>query len=180
MIYFNNTTLAFTILKKLVSMGIRESVFPFDSYFKEEELDLIESITLTSNDSFYEISYLKNLKSVTIMGIDYIDNDVNNSYEEIFKLSKLELLSIHEVNNIEYLDLTNLKGLKKLILINNYNLNRIDGLSELCNLDQVVICGNGITSIDNPIDYVKNTSNARTNILDVILFASSFPRDSKA
>ena len=180
MVYFNNTSLAFTILKKLVSLGVRGSVFPFDSSFAEEELALIDSITMTSNDCFDEISKLNNLKNITIMGIDYIDSDFDNSYSEIFKVEKLESLSINEVTNIEYLDLTNLKELKKLILVNNYNLNKIDGLSNLKSLEKVVICGNGITNIDNPIDYVKNTSNARTNILDVILFATCFPRDSKA
>ena len=180
MVYFNNTSLAFTILKKLVKNGVRESIFPFDSSFTEEEINLIESLAMTSNDSFYEISKLNNLKSLAIIGMGYTDSHFDNSYEEIFNLNKLEKLSVQEVINIYNLDLTNLTHLKKLILINNYNLNTIPGLCDLKNLNEVVVCGNGINSISNPISYVKNTSNSRTNILDVILFATSFPRDSKA
>lgn len=179
MAYIDNTNLAFTILKKLVKLGVRESVFPFDGEFTDDELNSIESLAMTSNDSFREISKLSNLKKLTIVGEPQTDSDLDNCYEEIFQLFNLESLSIHEVTNIGYLDLTNMKSLKRLILVNNYNLNNIDGLSDLKGLQEVVVCGNSIRKLDNAIEYIENTSNARTNILDVLMFIQTFPRDSK-
>ena len=179
MIYIDNTNLAFAILKKLVKIGERRGIFPFDSSFSSEELDKIESLTMTSGDSFSGISKLRNLKRLTIMGETHIDSDFNNNYEEIFELSNLESLSFYEVGNIDFIDLSKLVLLKRLILVNNYNLTQINGLSSLKLLEEVVICGNSIRKIDDPIEYIKNTSNVRTNILDVLMFNDTFPRDSK-
>ena len=179
MVYIENTNLAFAVLKKLVKMGLRRSIFPFDSTFSEDELHSIESIAMTSNDSFREISKLPNLKNLTIVGEVSNDGDLENCYEEIFQLSQLESISIHEVNNIDYLDFSNMKNLRKIILVNNYNLCLVNGLSELKSLEEVVICGNSIRKLDNAIEYIRNTKDARTNILDVLIFGETFPRDSK-
>ena len=179
MVHIENTSLSFTILKRLVKQGIRRSTFPFDSNFTEEELDSIESLTMTSNDSFREISKLSNIKRLSIVGQALIDSDFDNSYEEIFQLANLENLSIRGVNNIDFVDLRRMSNLKRLILVNNYNLSKIDGLSQLKQLEEIVICGNSIRKLENSIDYIRNTSNARTNILDVLTFTETFPRDSK-
>ncbi len=175
----DNTNLGFSVLKKLVKLGVRRSVFPFDGTFTEDELNEIKELTMTSNDSFHEIEKLKNLKSLTIIGEPHIDNEICNCYQEIFGLSGLEELCIYDVANITELDLTNFESLKKLIVVNNYNLSNIVGLCNLKGLSQVVICGNNVRKLENAIDYIDNTADARTNILDVLVFTQTFPRDSR-
>lgn len=179
MIYINNTGLGFIIARKLVSLGIRGSIFPFNGYFTEEELNSVEDLTVTSSDSLNGIEELRNLRSLSIFGKAQVDSEVENHYEDISKLKLLEELSIFDVPNIDELDLTGLDSLKKLIVVNNYNLCSISGLCDLKSLLEIVICGNNIRRLDDAISYIDNTADARRNIIDVLLFSETFPRDSK-
>lgn len=175
-IYIENTTLAFTILKRLVKNGIRDSVFPFESTFSQEELNSVEKITFTSTDSLEGIEILKNLKTLCIVGNSSLDDfdDVDIDYNCINSLNELQNLHIIENDNIFNLDISNLKNLKSLRLVNNENLNNIVGLSKLKKLEEVIICGNDIKDFDNPIEYIKNTMNTKINILDVIMYHKLF------
>jgi len=51
------------------------------------------------------------------------------------------------------------------------------GVSQLKNLEQVVICGNDISKIDNPKDYIDNTGNCKLNILDINMFFKTFYKE---
>lgn len=178
MIYINNSNLVFTILEKLVNNNMRGSIFPVCGEFTEEEIASIDSLTLTEQDNISEINKLTNLKSLTIVASKCSDADVcENNYEEISRLKTLETLSIINVRNIKHLNVAKLRKLKVLKLVNNESLEELIGVSELKNLEQVVICGNDISKIDNPKDYIDNTSNCKLNILDINMFFETFYKE---
>lgn len=174
MIYFNNYELSYVILKKLVKMGIRQNLFPFNGEFREDEIESIKSITLTSNDSLEELEQLKNLTSLCIVkGLPGNTNDVID-YNVISKLVNLETLTVINTSNILELDIGNLSKLKKLRLIDNASLEKINGLEKLKELEEVIICGNVVNSLDNPKEYIDNTINTQINILDVSMYNNAF------
>ena len=110
MIYINNSNLVFIILEKLVNNNMRGSIFPVCGEFTEEEIASIESLTLTEQDDLSELSKLTNLKSLTIIPSKCsIDDICENNYEEISFLKNLETLSIMNARNLKCLNVVNLK-----------------------------------------------------------------------
>ena len=178
MIHISNSNLAFTVLKKLVDKNLRNSIFPISGEFTEEEIMCIDKLTLTESDDLSEISKLANLQTLIITSSGISEQQLTeNSYDQISLLLSLENLSIINVRNIEALDLEKLQNLKKVKLINNENLKKLKGLSKLKKLEQVIICGNDISKIENPIEYIDNTSEAKINIFDVNMYAATFGQD---
>ena len=175
-----NSSLAIIILEKLVKLGIRSNFFGFDGTFTNEELDIINDLTITNCDSIDGISNLKNLKSLRIIGPNlYSFNEtapLNNiiDFSEINKLSSLERLEIIYDENIEILDIRNLDRLTVLKLFCNSKLVKIRGLDSKKNLKKVIICDCPIIDIGNTSEYILNTVDTSVNILDIKMFANLF------
>lgn len=179
------------ILKK---QGYDRGISVFDdgfSVFSKEELERIESIELTKIDNIKGIENLVNLKELFINSIDfskiYTGQSIKNnefinkikSFNFLEKLTKLETLQIKNDINITKLDVSNLKNLKKLILVHNPKLYDLQGLERLEKLEKVLIYGNKITS---PIDiekYIENTAATYPNILDISMYINAIRRDRK-
>lgn len=176
MISINNYDLAYTIVKKLVTDGKRSSIFPFDTNFTEEELDSIDHISITSNNSCLDLEKLKNLKALHIVGTASSEDTEKHHFDNISRLNELEELSIVNVDQITNIDVSRLRKLKKLIIVNNEYLTSITGLDRLTNLETVVICGNSIDYIPNIRKYIRNTINTQTNVLDVLIYNNTFAK----
>ena len=176
-ISFNNTSLAYTILKELIKTGMRTSVLGFDSSFFSYELESITSLKVTSCDELEEIEKLFNLKNLYIENCSHTNCLKESKLEILNKLTSLEKLVIFSVDNIYELNIEQLTSLNELVVINNYNLSKIHGIEKLKNLKKVIICGNNVIKFDDVKKYIENTSDAKINILDVNMFHENFGVD---
>lgn len=61
MIHINHSNLVLLVLRELVKKGARTSLFPIVGEFSEEEINLIDKLTLSNEDNFDEIFKLKAL-----------------------------------------------------------------------------------------------------------------------
>lgn len=178
-IYFNNTSLAYTILKELIKNGMRTSILNFDSSFSKLEIKSITSLKITSCDELEGIDQLFNLKNLYIEGCSHNTCSQVNKLEFLKKIPSLEKLVIYSVDNIYEVNIRELTTLTELVFVNNYNLSKIHGIESLTNLKKVVICGNNIIKLDDVKKYIENTSEAKVNILDVNMFHENFGIDSE-
>lgn len=161
--------LVYEINRSLIELGLKKSFFPIDGYFNIEDLDKIKNIKLDSMVNTLELSLLKNLKSLVINQGSGENIDAN-----LRDLPQLERLIICNNSQLNSLDIMDLKSLKELIIINNCQLNNLTGIEQLTKLEKVIICGNKIRKLDDPILYIQNTSNTKTNILDVMMYQDTF------
>lgn len=174
--------LSLIILNKLIRLGKRTSFFGFDGNFKQDELDCITDITITNCDSIKGISKLQNLKSLKIIGPNLSSfnetSGINTitDFNEINQLYNLENLEIVYDENIEILNISNLHKLKSLRLFCDSNLKIIKGLDDKKNLGHVVICECSIIDLGNVANYINNTIDASTNILDIRMYAKLFSK----
>lgn len=144
-----------------------------------EQIKKIDKIEITGVDSIEGIEILENLKELSIKSYDHSkilwDVDVKfnpkinkiKDFSSINKLKKLETLIITNDIFIKKLDVSKLKNLKKLIIINNPGLEEIKGLDTLTNLEEVIIYGNKIKQTLNIQNYMNNTLFTSVNILDI-------------
>ncbi len=167
-------TLKLSILNELIKMKKIDSIFGFNGEFSQEQLDSITNLQLTDCDSIEGISQLRNLQTLKIISSKLESfgsigpiNKITN-FNEINKLPNLRKLYIANDYNIRFLDISNLKKLESLRIFNAPNLSWIKGLDKL-KLNEVIICGCFIKTIENPKDYIINTSLAANNILDINL-----------
>lgn len=143
-----------------------------DSYFTERMLELLNSLTINSMAQVDDISKLKNLQRLNIVGQspkEYLENIIIN-YEKINTLKNLETLVILNNYHIMELDLSELSNLKSLIVVANQNLEKIKGIDKLKKLNHIVIVGNNIKNIEWFKDYISNTKTSKINILDYRMY----------
>lgn len=194
--------LSVIINKELISKGMRRSdIKSFDKSFKnfcEYELQAITELCITNCYDISDLINLPNLKKLHIKSadynklapsIDYRESYVINHIQDfsvIAGLTSLEELVIANDLYVKSLDISKLSNLKKLILINNPNLNELIGLDELKNLNEVTMYGNNITKYgmyneENGItypqdfDFDKYSTNTRycvENTLDISMYLS--------
>lgn len=167
-------TLKLSILNELIKTKKLNSIFGFNGEFTQEQLDSITNLQLTDCDSIEGISKLKNLKTLKIISSKLESfgsigpiNKITN-FSEINQLPNLKKLFIANDYNIKSLDVSNLTKLESLRIFNAPNLSWIKGLDKL-KLNEVIICGCFMKTIENPKDYIINTSLAANNIVDINL-----------
>ncbi|MEG0408116.1 MAG: hypothetical protein RR623_04510 [Bacilli bacterium] len=152
---------------------------PNFNIFTKKEIENITELKLRNTSTIDDLKYLTNLKKLSIEGIDYNRiKDENNlefnplmnhikNFDIINQLKNLETLVINNDINIKKLDISNLTNLKILHLKNDPELRTLKGLEKLKQLKEVIIYG---TNIKNKIDfknYVVNTTQTKTNLLDI-------------
>lgn len=115
-------------------------------YSKGEDLDEIKELVLDPGDdqclssSHYDkLGKLKNLESITFVGIGY-EKDAQNFFEELTKLDNLKTVIIKDsrIGSIE--KLTEIKGIEELrIILGSYSMDswKIDDLDELVDLENL-------------------------------------------
>lgn len=142
------------------------------SHFTNRMLESLFSLTINSLTSIEDISSLKNLKRLNIIGQSpkEYSEDIIIDYEKIKTLKNLETLVIINNYHIQELDLNELENLKTLIVVANQNLKIINGLDKLKNLNHVVIVGSSIQNKDWLKEYILNTQKTAVNILDCRMY----------
>ena len=150
--------------------------------FSDEEINSIENLSISSSENIDGISILKNLKYLKIKSEDFrkISYDVNleehplvnniKTFDEISKLKSLKLIVIENDVNIKSLDIGGLTNLRGISLKNNPNLKELIGLDNLKKLERVFICGCDISNQFNINRYIKNTAQAKANVLDISMY----------
>ena len=187
MIRIDNYELGTCILHELIKRGIRNSIFDYNGEFSEQELNMIDHLTLTGISNLMDIDKLPQLKTLNIYSypssnlIEFDSSLINDIFDFsiLANLNSLEELRIYNDNNIEFLDITNLKKLKVLDLFNNPNLTEIKGLDELKNLENVSLINNGFKTIGDTKKYITNTMDTAQNTLDIKLFISLFGHEEE-
>jgi len=164
------------------------------SHFTMEELSQIEELTLQGFDDVSFLKELPNLKRLCIISENhsnvmdsgtYFHNPVFNQIEDfsvVEALYQLEELQIINDVNVTCLDLSKLQNLKKLVIVNNPRLSELYGMGNLHYLEEVLMYGNPIKMFTNFYEYLDNTLDARTNIIDIDAYFSRIKtlRDAKA
>lgn len=150
--------------------------------FTKSELSSIEYLEIKNMNSINELVFLPNLKSLAIISEDYdrIISDESLDYNTfinhvkdfsvISKLLNLEKLFILHDINLEELDISTLKRLKEIKLIDNPSFRKLKGLDNLEKLEKVIIYGN---NLENGLDidrYISNTISTSPNILDIKMY----------
>ena len=149
------------------------SKFYDEHIYITEDINSIKCINLINPDSIDEIDKLVNLETLNIGYSNCFDLDKYiTDFEIISKLGNLKSFTL--INNIrlEKLDLSKLISLEKLKLIYNPFLTNITGLDQLTNLQDVMIVGNNIDTINNFEDFIKNNKNLEKTLLDIFLYPS--------
>ena len=157
----------------------------FDSTYREfdsEDLAKIQYLELINFTSIADLVHFPNLKKLYIRGKSYNDilpefdvaespilNHITN-FTPLSSLTSLEELTIENDLNIEELDLSNLKKLNTLIVVNNPVLKEVKGLDDLEHLSFVLMYGNAITTTIDIEKYAYNTRLTDTNILDMSMY----------
>lgn len=185
--------LSVIINKELISKGIRKGdLKSFDkeyTTFCDYELEAITELCITNCYDISELVLLPNLKKLHIKSADYnklapsIDYRESTVINHIYDFSVIsELVGIEEIviaNDlyIKSLDVSKLSNLRKLILINNPNLEELIGLDGLLNLNEITMYGNNITKYGHleSFDFDKYSTNTRycvENTLDISMYLS--------
>lgn len=169
----------------LKKIGINRNIHIFHSdylHFTLEQLSQIEELKIEGFESIDFLVYLPNLKRLQIKSEDYNQVIGDGTYQDnayfnqikdfnvINSLVNLETLSIENDICIQVLDVSCLQKLKNVSLINNPNLETIIGLDRQHHLENVLMYGNNIKEFSNINDYLYNTLDAKTNILDSSIF----------
>ena len=187
MIRIDNYELGTCILHELIKRGIRNSIFDYNGEFSEQELNMIDHLTLTGISNLMDIDKLPQLKTLNIYSypssnlIEFDSSLINDIFDFsiLANLNSLEELRIYNDNNIDFLNITNLKKLKVLDLFNNPNLTEIKGLDELKNPENVSLINNGFKTIGDTKKYITNTMDTAQNTLDINLFISLFGHEEE-
>lgn len=161
----------------------KKSIFdPKYHEFSEDDLALIDSLDIVNFSSLADIVHFPNLKRLSLRGSSYNDilpefhyddcSIINHitDFSPLSTLSELEELVIENDLHIEELDLTKLKRLKTLIVVNNPLLREVKGLDDLEHLVYIIMYGNAITTSLDMKKYAYNTRLSNTNILDIGMY----------
>ena len=188
--------MAVIVNKELMSNGYREFGIKSnsDAYtnFNEYEIESIEKLCITNCYDLDELVLFPNLRSLHIKSadynklaptIDYRESQVINhiyDFSVISKLSNLEELVIANDLYIKSLDISNLKNLRKLILINNPKLTKLIGLDNLENLNEITMYANNIDGTGFDFDkYINNTRLCVENTLDISMYLGIIDNDRR-
>jgi len=189
-----NYNMTILLNKELEKKGIyrNKSLFSSDFYsFSVEELEQIESLVIENANDLTHIDKFPNLKKVVIQSVEYtrfgeeikLDSATYaNCIEDFSPLENcvgIEELTIVNDTYIESLDVSKFVNLKNIKLINVPKLTNLVGLEHLKNLENVMIYGTSIHSEFDIVEYIKNTFQAETNILDVNMYQSLVKQDEK-
>lgn len=171
MIIIHNKCLIRAINIQLDNMG--KSKFYDEHTYTEEEINSIKSIILINPDSINEIDKLINLETLNIGYSNCFDkNSYITNFEILSKLSNLKSFTL--INNIylKNIDLSKLTSLQKLKLIYNPFLTNITGLEQLTNLQEIMIVGNNINTLNNFLNFIDNNKELEQTLLDINLYPS--------
>lgn len=172
----------FLIKNKLRDSSIKISDEEFTKFTKLE-LEEINELYLTNCYDISELEKFNNLKRLYIKSIDYNELAPSIDYEEsqfinhindfsyLKDLTTLEELVIENDLYVEEIDISKMRNLKKIILINNPKLKVVKGLDKLENLNEVTMYGNDISGYDFDFDsYCRNTRLCIENTLDISMY----------
>lgn len=174
--FVNNAQLVYAINKELMEIGEKKSFFPIEDSFDVEKLSKITKIELDFLTDVMDLLVLPNLKKLII----YNFNNQDVKYDlDLSILKDLEELIIVDNQAINSINISDLEKLRKLIINNNNNLTDIYGLDELKNLEKVNICGNKIHYIGDIIKYIDNTKDTKVNVLDIMMYHTNFSNNLK-
>lgn len=174
--YINNSQLVYAINRELIRIGEKKSFFPIEDVFEIEKLNKIIRIELDYLIDGVDLLALPNLKTLII----YNCNDQEDEFNlDLSVLKNLEELILVNNNSLKSLNINGLNNLKKLIVNNNINLTDIYGLDELKELKHVNICGNKIHYIGDIVKYINNTKDTKVNILDIMMYHTNFGNNLK-
>lgn len=170
-IAIENLSLARSIFLQLIKQKQISSVLDFDSKFTEEQLSSIQSLLIEGIDDLRELDKLTNLSSLVIANdfsntqTNYDINHIKN-LEVINNLKSLEKLIILNDFYIEELDITYLKNLRQLVIINNPGLKKIIGIGANEQLQEIIIYGNHNLRVDSSL---LSSQKPEKKILDIYL-----------
>jgi len=189
-----NYIMTINLIKELEKKGVyrNQSVFSADFYmFSVEELSQIETLVLENVNDLTHLEKFSNLKKVIIQSVEYTrlgpEIDLYNSgytnsitdFSPLENCTNLEELVIINDTYIQSLDVSKLKRLKNIKLINIPNFTTLIGLETLKQLESVMIYGTSINSDFDIVQYIENTKDVDVNILDVNMYQSLVRKDEK-
>ena len=162
--------------------------------FTQEELDSITELNICYEEvgDIKGLEKLQNLKKLSIISGDsnlyakiengeideespyYREKNNIDDFNMLGKLKNIEELRIESEENLYELDVTKLKKLKKLELINNMNLKEVIGLNETENLEKILMSKNGTGNLElKEFDIMGAVENRK--LKEVILDVDVFP-----
>ena len=193
-IRIENNNLVSILRLELEKNSMSEDNILVEEDFTQEELDSITelSICYTNVGDIKELEKLKNLIKLSIISensslyakfengeIDeesyYFREKTNiEDFGILGKLKSIEELRIESEENLSKLDVTNLKKLKKIELINNINLKEVIGLNETENLEKILMSKNGTGSLElKEFDIMSTVENRK--LKEVVLDIDMYP-----
>lgn len=170
------------LLEKRYNIPKKSLFDPKYHEFSEVDLARIDSLDIVNFSSLADIVHFPNLKRLSLRGSSYNDilpefhyddcSIINHitDFSPLSTLTELEELVIENDLHIEELDLTKLKRLKTLIVVNNPLLKDVKGLDDLEHLVYIIMYGNAIITPLDMNKYVYNTRLSNTNILDIGMY----------
>ena len=162
--------------------------------FTQEELDSITELNICYEEvgDIKGVEKLQNLKKLSIISGDsnlyakiengeideespyYREKNNIDDFNMLGKLKNTEELRIESEENLFKLDVTDMKKLKKLELINNMNLKEVIGLNETENLEKILMSKNGTGNLElKEFDIMGAVENRK--LKEVILDVDVFP-----
>lgn len=162
--------------------------------FTQEELDSITELNICYEEvgDIKGLEKLQNLKKLSIISGDsnlyakiengeideespyYREKNNIDDFNMLGKLKNIEELRIESEENLFKLDVTDMKKLKKLELINNMNLKEVIGLNETENLEKILMSKNGTGNLElKEFDIIGAVENRK--LKEVILDVDVFP-----
>ena len=149
-----------------------------------EELGLITKLKIENPNrgTLKGISQLYNLQSLTVASVGSSEYKKNNDIatitdadmREICRINGLKFLEINNQADVSYIDLTQLKNLQDLSIINNPNLEEIDGFDSQTKLKGLTCYGNrSLMQVQGLNQCINQCEELMELNLDVLLFPDS-------
>ena len=159
--------------------------------FSQEELQLIESIKIQNPNSkckYIGFELLPNLSSLEItsggqtelLPDELIYSISQEGMDSISKCKGLKKLIIKNQDNIENIDLSQTESLEEVTITRNQHLKRVTGLENLGQLTDLNLYGNNRMIAPKKLDSVILNNNLWTLNLDVLLFPDAIGFDHKS
>jgi hypothetical protein len=161
-LYIYEDRIAFLYNDRFIKVNIKDIMNTDLSWVKNIEFNRVEKIDNSS--LYYILSSIKNLKSISFSFCSSIDDDLVQLL--LNSNPDLEDLSIVGQGNLVNLDLNNKKKLKKLELMNNDNLFKINGLDKFNNMQLLTFIDNqSYESIDDICTLALKSGGAEIDVL---------------
>lgn len=154
------------------------------------ELGLITKLKIENpnRNDLKGISQLYNLQSLTVVSFgssEYKkDNDISTitdrDMREICQIKSLKFLEINNQADVSYIDLSQLRNLQDLSIINNPNLEGLDGFESQTKLEGLTCYGNrSLMQIPGLNQCINQCGELMEINLDVLLFPESIDYNSR-